>query len=367
MPIYAFTGSLTRPMPQYGAANGQGVSQLSFDDTSGALKVLGVAGGIDDTAWLVTDAARGRLYTTCEVTGTQESAVAAYAIDARTGALTLLNRQPTFGNEACHASISNDGRFLLVANYNGATPAGWPDHALTVLPIEADGSLGKAVASVRHQGSGPNKDRQTTPHAHCVVSTPAGDIVYVADLGIDKLVAYALGKDGGLRHEPARDFAVPPGLGPRHLVFHPDGRSLFMVSELIATVVSIAVDPQTGALSERDSFAIPSPDGGIVQPAGILMTPDSRHLFIGLRVCNEILGLAIDAATGKLAQTGRWPSGGATPRDFVLSPSGRYLIVANQDSDALTVFRVDLKTGTLSEPVQHTSVGTPMTVKLATF
>lgn len=362
--VYAFTGSLTRPMPQYGAANGKGITRFGFDEASGRLSALDVVGGVDDTAWLVTDAARGRLYSTCEITGTRESAIAAYAVEP--AGLRLINRQPTLGNEACHASLSSDGRFLLVANYNGANPAGWPDHALSVFPIASDGSLRAAVASVRHQGSGPNAARQTAAHAHCVVPAPSGDIVYVADLGIDRLVAYRLGADGSLTPEPVRDFALPPGLGPRHLVFAADGSALFMVSELIPTVVSLAVDPATGALTQRDAFPIPSLDGGIVQPAGILLTSDGRHLLVGLRVCNEILGLRVET-DGKLARTGRWPSGGATPRDFAFSPSGRHLVVANQDSDRLTVFAVDQTAGTLSDPLQHFDVGTPMSVKLAAF
>lgn len=363
MPIFAFTGSLTRPMPQYGAANGQGIGRLVFDDETGQLTQVGMTGSIDDTAWLVPDPARGRLYSTFEHSGTNQSAVAAFAVE-QTG-LRRIGSQQTLGNEACHASLSTDGRFLLVANYNGANPEGYPDAALTVFPITDDG-LGAPVASVVHTGSGPNKERQTTAHAHCVVQSPAGDIVYVADLGIDKLVAYSLDNSGGLTRQPGRDFTFPPGLGPRHLVFSADGSSLFVVSELIATVVSLAVDPETGALSQRDAFRIPSRDGGIVQSSGILLAPDGRHLFVGLRVCDEILVLRIGEG-GRLTQTARVPSGGKTPRDLCFSPSGKHLVVANQDSDRLTVFRVDHETGTLSEPLQHCDIGTPMSVKLAAF
>jgi 6-phosphogluconolactonase len=363
VPIYAFTGSLTRPMPQYGAANGQGIGRLVFDDETGQLSLADLNGNIDDTAWLVPDPKRGRLYTTCEVNGTKQSAVAAYAVGI-TG-LRRLETQPTLGNEACHASLSSDGRFLLVANYNGANPEGYPDAALTVFPV-TDSGLGPAIASVTHSGSGPNPERQTTAHAHCVVQSPAGDIVYVSDLGIDRLVAYALDGSGGLTRQPSRDFAFPPGLGPRHLVFSHEGNSLFVVSELIATVVSLAVDPATGALTQRDAFRIPSADGGVVQSAGILLAPDGRHLFVSLRVCDEILVLRI-GSNGRLTQTARVPSGGRTPRDLAFSPSGNHLVVANQDSDRLTVFRVDHATGTLSEPLQHFDIGTPLSVKLAAY
>jgi 6-phosphogluconolactonase len=360
VPIHAFSGSLTRPMPQYGAANGRGITHLSFDDERGLLSVSGETRGIDDTAWLV--ATRDRLYATFEKTGTHQSSVAAYAIEPTSGGLTLLNTQPTGGGEACHGSLSVDGRFLLVANYNGATPEGDPDQSIAVFPLAADGSLQAAVSHVRHEGSGPNAARQTTAHAHCVIPSPDGRFVYVADLGIDRLVAYALGADGSLTAAPARDISVPPGTGPRHLVFHPQGELLFMVSELIPTVKTFAVDPATGALSLRDSFDILPPGDSIVQPAGILLTPDAKHLLVGLRVTNEILSLAI-GADGALTQISRVPSGGATPRDFALSPSGRHLVVANQDSDLLTVFRVT--DGQLSEPLQQLSVGTPMSIKFA--
>ncbi|WP_395814629.1 lactonase family protein [Devosia sp.] len=363
MPIYAFTGSLTRPMPQYGAANGQGLGRLLFDDETGALSHAELTGGIDDTAWLVPDPQRARLYSTFEATGTNQSAIAVYTVE--TSGLRRLGAQQTLGNEACHASLSTDGRFLLVANYNGANPDGYPDAALTVFPI-TDNGLGAPTASVAYEGHGPNPDRQTTAHAHCVVQSPTTEILYVSDLGIDKLIAYALDKAGGLIRQPGKDFSFPPGLGPRHLVFHPDGNSLFVVSELIPTVMSLAIDPVTGALTRRDAFRIPARNGGIVQPAGILLAPDSRHLVVALRVSNEILVLRI-GNNGRLTQTARVPSGGETPRDLCFSPSGKHLVVANQDSDRLTVFRVDHAAGTLSEPLQHFDIGTPMSVKLAAF
>ena len=219
MPIHVFAGSLTRPMPQYGAANGKGIARLTLNDDTGQLVVNGITDGIDDSTWLVANAAGDRLYATCEVTGADQSAVAAYAIDPATGALSQLNTQPTLGGEVCHGALSRDGRHLLVANYNGATPAGWPDQSVSVFPLAADGSLEPAVCSVRHEGHGPNAERQTTAHAHCVIPSPDGCFVYVADLGTDRLVAYAFAADGRLTAAPARDFAVPPGLGPRHIVF----------------------------------------------------------------------------------------------------------------------------------------------------
>lgn len=365
MPIHAFAGSLTRPMPQYGAANGKGIARLTLNDDSGQLVVNGITDGIDDSTWLLANAAGDRLYATCEVTGADQSAVTAYAIDPATGDLSQLNTQPTLGGEVCHGTLSRDGRHLLVANYNGATPAGWPDQSVSVFPLATDGSLQPAVCSVRHEGHGPNPERQTTAHAHCVIPSPDGRFVYVADLGADRLVAYALADDGRLTAAPARDFAVPPGLGPRHIVFHPGGQRLFMVSELIPTVMSLALEPSSGAMSVVQSLPLLPTGDGITQPAGIVLSPDSRHLLVSLRISNEILGLAVDPASGAMRQTGRWTCEGATPRALAFTPSGRHVVVANQDSDALTVFAFDQERGTLGELVQQQLSGTPMSIAFA--
>jgi len=364
MPIYAFSGSLTRAAPNYGEANGRGITTFVFDAAAGQLEPVAEFPGIDDANWLVVDAPRRRLYAVCEVAGTDQSWVESFAIGAD-GTLTQLNRQPTGGQTGCHASLSPDGRFLLVANYNAEGALGSPDGAVALFPVGNQGWLESASASVRHDGRGPNASRQTRSHGHCVVISPDGRFAYVADLGIDKIVVYAIGAQGSLVRQSAVDFPVPPGLGPRHLVFQAEGRRLFMVSELIATVLSLDVDPRTGALSLVDSFAIETTSDAVVQPSGIVLTADGKNLFVELRQCDEIIGLAVDPITGKLSQSGRWPAGGATPRDFAFSPDGRFLLVANQDADRITVFPV--AGDKLGEPVQQLAVGTPMAVAFAVF
>jgi 6-phosphogluconolactonase len=364
LPIFAFAGSLTRPAPNYGAANGRGITSFAFDAASGQLRPVAEYRGIDDTSWLVIDAPRRRLHAICEVPGTDRSWVASFAI-APNARLLPMGRQPASGQTACHARVSPDRRFLIVANYNAVVPEGAPDGAVDVFPVGPNGALLPAVASVTHVGSGPNAARQERAHAHCAMPSPDGRWLYVADLGMDRIVVYALGADGGLVAHPESDFGLPPGTGPRHLVFSADGKQLFMVAELTASLWSFAVDAASGALRLIDQFGIPPTGPSIVQPAGILLTADGRQLFAGLRECNEIIGAAVDMATGKLTQNFRVPSGGATPRDFVLSPDGRQLIVTNQDADRVTVFPVS--DGQLGAPLQNLAVGTPMAIAIADF
>jgi 6-phosphogluconolactonase len=367
VPIFAFSGSLTRSAPQYAEANGRGITAFSFDEASGKLAMLSETTGIDDTAWVTLDPARHRLFVTCEISAANQSSIAAYNVNVVTGALDPINRQTTGGNEACHASLSPDGKFALVANYNGVPQPGTPDQSMGVLPLGKGGSLGAAIASVRHVGHGPNADRQTAPHAHCVVPSPDGRFVYVADLGIDRIVVYSIDGNGSLTPRSDSDLVLPPGLGPRHFVFSSDGKMLFMVSELIPTVVSARVDVATGRLTQLDAFSIVAPGSDKIQPAGIILSADGRFLFVGLRLVNQILGLTIAPDTGVLRETGRWPSGGVTPRDFALAPSGRHLLVANQDSDRISVFNLDRDAGTLTGPTQQLAVGTPMSIKIAEF
>jgi 6-phosphogluconolactonase len=363
VPIFAFTGSLTRPAPNYREANGRGLGSWQFDPVSGQLQPIAEHREIDDAGWLTLDPARRRLYAVCEVEGTDQSWVTAFAIHPD-GTLSALNRQPTGGQTGCHASLSPDGRFLLVANYNAVVPEGAPDRAVAVFPLTEAG-LGPMSGYARHKGSGPNAERQERAHAHCVLPSPDGRFAYVTDLGMDRIFVYELTSKGGLNLCAGHEFLLPPGTGPRHLAFDADGRRLFVVSELIPTVFSLCVDPATGALTQCDAVAIPRLGDAIVQPAGILLAVDGKHLFASLRECNEILGLAVDPVSGALSQTGRWASGGATPRDFTFSPDGRHLLVANQDSDRLTVFSV--ADGRLGDPVQNLATGTPMAIALAAF
>ena len=363
MPIFAFTGSLTRPAPNYREANGRGIVSWRFDVATGRLSPVAEHRGIDDAGWLTLDIQRRRLYAVCEVEGTDQSWVTAFAIGPD-GALTALNRQPTGGQTGCHASLSRDGRFLLVANYNAVVPEGAPDGAVAVFPL-TDQGLAPMSGHARHEGTGPNAARQERAHAHCVLPSPDGRFVYVTDLGMDRIFVYELAANGALSLCQGRELLLPSGTGPRHLVFTGDGRRLFAISELIPTVFSFAVDPATGALTRRDAFAIARLGEAIVQPAGILLTADGKHLLASLRECDEIIGLAIDPVSGGLSQVGRWASGGATPRDLTFAPDGRHLIVANQDSDRLTVFPV--RDGRLGGSVQTVETGTPMAIAIATL
>lgn len=216
----------------YTNGDSEGIYRCAFDDETGALEVKGVAGPIDNPSFLAVHPSGRSLYSvseTSEFEGAAGGGVYAYAIDRPDGRLTQLNARSSRGGAPCYVTVTPDGRHVLVANYSGGNVA--------ILPLRGDGRLGEASDVEQHEGSGPDEDRQDGPHAHCIVVGPSGDRAFAADLGIDRIVGYRL-QDGDL--VPAGGESVAPGAGPRHLVFHPDGRRAYVINELDSTITAFA-------------------------------------------------------------------------------------------------------------------------------
>lgn len=362
----AFVGTLNRRAPYFPAANGPGLAVFDFDEASGALQRLHTIEGIDNPSYLVIDGAGTNLYAVSEVFGWHEGMVTAYRIDRASGALTYINKQPTRGSISAYASFDHSGRFLLVANYRMGPDGARPPQAAIAFPIDADGGLGPAVASVEHGGHGPDPERQEGPHPHCVMVSPDNRHVLVADLGIDRIMVYPFdASSGALAAAERRHVALRPGSGPRHLAFHANGRFVYVTNELASSVTALAWSPKNGGLVPLDSVST-LPDGwkGESHCSDIQVSPDGRFLYAANRGHDSIAVMAINAATGLLASLGQHPTLGRTPRQFTLDPTGRFLLVANQNADAVVVLTRDSVSGRLSDSGQSAAIGTPMCVKL---
>jgi len=362
----AFVGSVTRPAPYFQSHGGCGISVLRFDEATGTLTPLSETAGIDNPSYLTVDAAGRYLYATSEVFGWHEGVVTAYRIDPATGALAYLNKQPTRGSIAAHASFDRTGRWLLVANYRIGEDGARPPQALVVYPIEADGGLGAPAASVGHTGQGPNPTRQEGPHPHCALASPDNRHILVADLGIDRIMVYTFDAGTGALAPAAHPFvALAPGSGPRHLAFHPSGRFVYAINELESSVTALAWDAATGALQPLQTVpTLPTAWTGESHCSDVQVSADGRFLYGANRGHDSIFFAAIDAASGRLDPVGHYPTQGATPRQFSLDPSGHFLLVANQDADAVAVLARDATTGALANTGHHAALGTPMCVKL---
>ncbi|RIQ11296.1 lactonase family protein [Jiangella rhizosphaerae] len=269
-----------------------------------------------------------------------DGAVSAWAVDGDVPR-SLGEPRSTGGSGPCHLSVHPSGRYLLTADYGSGS--------LSVHPIGADGSLGEATDVVRHEGSGPDPQRQSTPHAHMIVTDPVRGHVLAADLGTDTVYRYVLDEDTG-RLSPVDEIPVAPGAGPRHLVIR--DRYAYVVTELASTVTVIDLTaPEVVA-----DVATHVDDGrGPSHPSAIRLGADGRFLYVANRFVDDIAVLSVDGPDVALVAT--VPCGGSHPRDIELDPDGQYLYVANQFSDQLVSFRVDERTG-VPEPTGQV-LGTP--------
>lgn len=345
----------------YTSGKSEGIYLYRLNLSSGELKLLGTTRGVVNPSYLTLDRRRRFLYAVNEVEefgGRKSGAVSAFAVDPSTGALRFLNQQPTLGGAPCYVSLDAAEKFLLVANYVGGNVA--------VLPLRTDGSLGEATDLKQDQGSGPNRERQEGPHAHCVLHDPSGRHVYSCDLGTDKVMIYRLDAKAGKLVPNGQPWAqVKPGAGPRHLAFHPGGRYAYVTNELDSTVTAFAHDPARGTLKEiQTTPALPADFKGANTCADIHLSPDAKFLYCSNRGHDSIAAFSVDARAGTLAPVSHTPTEGKTPRNFALDPTGALLLVANQNSDSIVTFRRDAWTGRLT-PAEHVAaVPSPVCMKL---
>jgi len=232
-----------------------GIYLCRLDLGDGSLEHIGTTEGVVNPSYLTIDRARRRLYAVNAVNefeGAPGGSVSAFEIDAKTGALRLLNRRRSMGAGPCYVTAADSGRFVLVANYRGGSVA--------VLPVRKDGSLGEATDVEQFKGSGPNRERQEAPHAHCILLDRANEHAYACDLGTDRVMCYRFDqRTGRLAPSAPASISLKPGAGPRHFTFHPNGRVAYVLNELDATVTVFALDARQGTLREQGDPADASP------------------------------------------------------------------------------------------------------------
>lgn len=365
---FVAVGSVTRDTPYFQGARGKGITIFAFDETSGELTRLSEKGGVDNPTYLTVHEGNRCLYAVSEVFGWNEGTVSAYRLDPESGILSYINKQPALGSILAHNSLDRTGRFVLVANYSiyAEPDDSLPNQSVVVMPVRADGGLGAPVCSRSHSGSGPDAARQERSHAHCVLASPDNAHVIVADLGIDRLVVYRFDAASGSLSATPASVTIKAGAGPRHFVFHPSARYVYVINELDSTIAALAFDAASGGLALLQTApALPPGYAGESHCAGLQLTPDGRFLYGSNRGHDSLVVYAIDQSTGRLSLVEHHSCLGKTPRDFTIDPSGRFLLVANQDSDSVIVFRIDPESGKLTDTGRRAEVGTPMCAKFA--
>jgi 6-phosphogluconolactonase len=333
-------GTVTVYVGTYTDGTSRGIYRFAFDPATGAMTEPVLAAEAKNPSFLALHPSGRFLYAVGEIDrfeGAKTGVVSAFAIDPKTGNLTLLNQKSSEGTGPCHLVVDRTGGNVLVANYGGGTVA--------VLPIEADGRL-KPASSVRaHEGSGPNKGRQERPHAHGIYLDAAERFAFSPDLGADRVFVYRFDAAKGTL-EPHGSAPLAPGSGPRHAAFHPTGKYLYTINELLSTVTAFAYDAEKGTLTSlQTTSSLPEGFSGESSTAEIAVSADGRFVYGSNRGDDSLAVFRVDAATGRLASAGHSPVGGKTPRHFTIDPTGRFILAAHQGSGTIAVLRLDPKTG----------------------
>ena len=352
----------------YTQGKSQGIYRLQFDSAKGRitpepLQVFKTA----NPSWLTLSKDQSRLFVVNENGKGQRDVVgraSSVAIDPKTNQMTLINQVKTLGEEPTHSSLSADERYLFVANYGvHADPGG----SLAVLPINAEGQLQPVTQMSTHPASQVNPERQMSAHVHSVVSSPDGKFVYASDLGADKVFVYQYDPAANADHplvaaDPAF-VALPAGSGPRHLLFSKDGKHAYLTTEMSAQV--FVFDYDKGRLKQRQALELAHGMPAQNRAAGALhASQDGKFLYVSNRgKANEILVFAINPGNGELTEIQRRSVDGDHPREFALSPNGKFLLIANQMSNAIVVLERDPETGTLGKTVQTLEMDAPSDLK----
>ncbi|GAB3270354.1 lactonase family protein [Kineosporia babensis] len=358
-----FFGTYTERLPH---VDGQapGIMRASYTGR-GQLGETTLATVLRNPSWVT--AFRGVLYAGSETHAEEgQGTVSAYRINTEQHTLTLLGMRPSGGADPAHLAISPDGRHLVVANYSGGSVA------LFGLQEET-GRIGDQLDLVQHEGTGPNQERQTSPHPHMVAFAPDRAELFVPDLGIDAVLSYRIEDE---RLVPAGRIDCPAGSGPRHVAFHPSGDLLFVLGELnnqmgtyrrtdagFVPVGSIGLLPESNP--EGNLATDIGPDAGedrTASTAAAVRVHSSGSLVFASNRGHDSISVFRHGPGNALSLIASVPVRGRSPRDIALAPDEQYLLSANQDSGSVTVFSVDAQAegpGVLSYVGKH-RVPTPV-------
>ena len=351
-----FVGTYTEPEH----STSEGVYVFRMDPASGKLTFETVIRGLINPSYLAVHPQTDNLYAVHEMgtfEGNSGGGVVALSVHPETGEISLLNKQSSGGEDPCYISIEQTGRFALVANYSSGSVA--------MLPIQADGSLEPASDVAQHTGKSIHPTRQDGPHAHCILPDPTNRFAVALDLGIDKLKVYRMDMDAGQLQDHG-EVQVAPGSGPRHLVFHPNGRYAYVVCELNSTLIGFLYEAETATFEEIQSVrTLPQGYEGQNLPADIHITPNGKFLYVSNRKHESIAIFTVDENTGQLTVQDHIPCGGREPRGFAIDPGGKYMLVANQNSNNIVTFLIDPAKGQLSRTGDEVEVPMPVCIRFA--
>lgn len=356
-PLLLFVGTYTEG--DASAENkSEGIYIYEMNPSTGELKHQSTASGIMNPSYLAIHPSKQYIYAVSETGGNDSidaGLVYAYRFDQNTKQLHQINAVSSHGKYPCYVSVHPSGNFVAVANYGGGNVA--------LYPLSKEGALQKASSVVQHEGKGPTS-RQETPHAHMITPGQQKDYLYAVDLGIDKVMLYEVDTEAGKLIKTDKNTQVASAAGPRHLTFHPTQNWAYLVNEINGTIAAHKVDPANGALTHFQTISTLPQGSSEGACADIHVTPSGKYLYASNRgQHNNIAMYTINQESGELTLLGHQSTKGETPRNFVIDPSGTFLLVANQNTDNVITFKIDHATGKLIDTGIETKIPKPVCLK----
>lgn len=333
----------------YTGEGSDGIYSLTFNTETGELTNKTLVATSENPSYLTISKDKKFVYCVNE---TDSGKVTSFAWDHADNKLNQLSQQSSLGSSPCYVDVNDDETIVALANYMTGN--------LVTYHINQEGIMENSPVTYQHKGSGPNAGRQEGPHAHCSVFDPSNHFLYCVDLGIDQIIKYPVVNNQVKEGTPA--ITLKGGTGPRHLVFHPNQKYAYVVSELSSTVISMKIDNDGTFEMINEVSALPEGYTEITYCADIHTSDDGNFLYVSNRGHNSIAIFSI-SEDGSLTKLATEPTGGEWPRNFTLSPDGNFLLVANQNTHNVVSFKVDKTTGLLTKTGFEVSVSKPVCLK----
>lgn len=334
----------------YSDKGSKGIYVFSFDSETGEIKEVSTQDQTKNPSYLTVEG--DMVYAISESGGEEPGTVSAYRFDKNTGELQFLSKQETGGDHPCYVE-AKDG-LVAVANYSGGSAS--------VFKMQKDGDFTGDRQVVQHQGGSIHPDRQQGPHVHQSIFSPDGRFLLTPDLGKDRVMVYAVSGDAKEPLTQHSEIFSEPGSGPRHMAFHPRKNYAYLILELNPVIHVYSYDDGHFTLIQELPSWKEGFEGG-KDGAAIKVSADGKFLYVSNRGDQNVIGIyEIDQETGKISNVGYQSVNGKGPRDFEIDPSGNFLVVANQQTDNLVIFKRDKETGLLTK-VADKQLPIPVCVK----
>ena len=349
-----FIGSFTDKKP------GEGIHVYEFNNETGEADLKFSLDSVINTSFLKLSTNGKYLYSVIESQMDYHGKVGAFSVDSMNYKLKFINSQDCGGRNPAHIEIDKTGQYLINSNYT--------DPSLSVFKINEYGGLDPYSQVIRFKDSSIIEERQESAHIHSSNFSPDNTFLFVQDLGADKIRGFKFeskNQDSILQNE--NSIGVKPGSGPRHFTFHPNNKFGYGIAELSGKI--IAFKYQNGGLEFIEDYQSYQNKQEIYRAADIHISPDGKFLYATNRGPAEdsISIFKINTTNGKLNLIGHEPTYGEHPRNFGISPNGEFLLVANQFSNNIVIFRRDIKTGQLTKLSKEISVNAPSSVQMFSY